>query len=273
MSRRYSVLALSILFLIQVAAARPQTPNSSLVTSPRPLEDASRRLQEAYGKVVTNEEPILTWRAELEARTGRNPEERWQLAPPFQSFSMPAIDAKTDLPSTLENILRAFHQQTSVIRFQVLSSKLGYHIVPVQMHDETGRSVSTGGILQQVITIPIQARTAQDHLLALRAALNRAQSLHVDISAVPHSPGGFDVAFRAEPAVFNWGVQSAVARDALIELLDRSATSFSWRLMCQPSAKASDRFCVLNVGLVEVEETDSEGRHTTRVLDFDRVAK
>ena len=99
------------------------------------------------------------------------------------------------------------------------------------------------------------------------------KSVHVDISAVPGNPRGFDEAFRAEPAAFNWGVQSAVARDALIDLLDQSATSFSWRLMCQPSAKASDRFCVLNVGLVEVVETDSEGRHETRVVVFDRVAK
>jgi hypothetical protein len=246
--RRRHVLGLSILFLIQVAAARPQPSNSSLVTSPRPLEDASRRLQEAYGKVVTYEEPILTWRAELEARTGRNPEERWQLIPPLQSFSMPAIDAKTDFLSVIENTLKAFHQQSSVIRFQVLSSKLGYHIVPVQMHDETGRSVSTGNILQEVITVPIEARTAKEHLLAIGAALNRVQSVHVDISAVPGNPRGFDEAFRAEPAAFNWGVRSTVARDALIDLLDRSATSFSWRLICQPSAKASDRFCALNVG-------------------------
>ena len=273
MSRRYNVLGLSVLFLIQVVAALPQTPNSSLVTSPRPLVDASRRLQEAYGKVVTYEEPILTWRAELGARTGGNPEERWQLVPPLQSFSMPAIDAKAALLPVIENTLTAFHQQSSVIRFRVLSSKLGYHIVPVQMHDETGRSVSTGGILQQVITVPIEARTAKEHLLALGAALTRAQSVRVEISAVPGNPRGFDEAFRAEPAVFNWGVQSTVARDALIDLLDQSATSFSWRLMCQPSAKASDRFCVLNVGLVEVVETDSEGRHETRVVVFDRVAK
>ena len=97
MPRRYNLLGFSILFLIQVASARPQTPNPSLVTSPRPLVDASRRLQEVYGKVVTYEEPILTWRAELGARTGGNPEERWQLVPPLQSFSMPAIDAKAAL--------------------------------------------------------------------------------------------------------------------------------------------------------------------------------
>ena len=55
------VVIVPILLLIQIATAQQQIPaGSSLVTSPRPLADAARSLQETYGKVVTYEEPILT---------------------------------------------------------------------------------------------------------------------------------------------------------------------------------------------------------------------
>jgi hypothetical protein len=38
---------------------------------------------------------------------------------------------------------------------------------------------------------------------------------------------------------------------------------FPGRLMCQASAQASDRFCVLNVGAIEVAVTDSQGKPVT----------
>ena len=81
------VFIVPILLLIQIATAQQQIPaGSSLVTSPRPLADAARSLQETYGKVVTYEEPILTWRGELQTKPGRNPEAKWELFPMPQSF-------------------------------------------------------------------------------------------------------------------------------------------------------------------------------------------
>ncbi len=78
--------------------------------------------------------------------------------------------------------------------------------------------------------------------------------------------------------MFQWGVYSAVARDALIDLLNQSATTFSWRLMCQGSSQASDRLCALNLRAIEVAVTDSLGKPVTdslgqpekRVLWYDR---
>ncbi len=146
------------------------------------------------------------------------------------------------------------------------------------MHDENGRSVPATSALDQIITVPNEVRTAMKHLLAIGAALNSTGPIHVDISAVPGSTRGFDTAFRAQPEVFQWGVHSTVARDALIDLLNQSATTFSWHLMCQASAQASDRLCALSLGAIEVAVTDSQGRPVTssqgtplkRVLWYDR---
>jgi hypothetical protein len=63
-------------------ATQQQIPaQSSLVTSPRPLDDAALKLQETCGKAVTYEEPLLTWRGELQAMPARDPEGKWQLFP------------------------------------------------------------------------------------------------------------------------------------------------------------------------------------------------
>src|SRR5207249_7782802 len=80
--KHHVVFIVPILLLIQIATAQQQIPaGSSLVTSPRPLADAARSLQETYGKIVTYEEPILTWRGELQTKPGRNPEAKWELFP------------------------------------------------------------------------------------------------------------------------------------------------------------------------------------------------
>ena len=266
-----------MMLVVQAAPAPQQTPGgaSSLVTSPRPLGDAALRLQEAYRTVVTFEEPVLSWRGELEAVPGH----KGLMMPAVHTFVIPAESGPgTDLASALENTIAAYHQQTSGTRFQVLSSKLGYHIVPVQVHDENGRSVRATSALDQIVTVPSETRSALQHLLALGAAISSTGPTRVTISAVPANPRGFDKAFRAQPEVFQWGVYSAVARDALIDLLNQSATTFSWRLMCQGSTQASDRLCALNLRAIEVAVTDSLGKPVTdsqgnpekRVLRYDR---
>jgi hypothetical protein len=276
--KRHVVFSLPIMLLVQLAATTNQqipTGSSSLVTSPRPLGDAALRLQEAYRTAVTYEEPVLSWRGELEAVPGH----KGLMMPAVHAFVIPAESGPgTDLAIALEKTIAAYHQQTSGTRFQVLSSKLGYHIVPVQVHDENGRSVRATSALHQIVTVPSETRSALQHLLALGAAISSTGPTRVTISAVPANPRGFDKAFRAQPEVFQWGVYSAVARDALIDLLNQSATTFSWWLMCQGSIQASDRLCALNLRAIEVAITDSQGKPVTdsqgkpamRVLWYDR---
>jgi hypothetical protein len=265
--------------------------SSSLLNSSRPLADASEILQAMYGRVVTYEEPVLTWRGDLETPGGLDPEGKWNLGPRMQAFVMPVVDRSgTDLPSALEQTIAAYHQQSSGTRFQVLSSTYGDHIVPVQVHDENGKSVPATNLLDQIVTVPSEFRTAEEHLRALGAAISGAGLVPVEVSAFPYGhPHAFDHLFRYqkdEPTPyflqsgppFRWGVYSAVARDALVDLFNQSDTTFSWRLKCQASAQASDRYCMLNVGVAEVAVTDSQGKPitdskgklVTRGLKYDR---
>jgi hypothetical protein len=80
---------------------------------------------------VTYEEPVLTWRGDLQAEPGRNPQGKWALFPRVHAFFMPAGSRLgTDLASVLQSTIAAYHRQTSGTRFKLLSSTLGYHIVP-----------------------------------------------------------------------------------------------------------------------------------------------
>jgi hypothetical protein len=151
------------MLLIQLVATSQQhmpADSSSLVTSPRPLVDASRRLQETYGKVVTYEEPVLTWRGELEGEPNRNPETKWGLFPKVQGFVMPESRPDIDLATILEKTIAAYHQQTTGTRFRLSSSTLGYHIVPVLVHDENGRLIPATSLLDQVVSDNVQIRNA-----------------------------------------------------------------------------------------------------------------
>jgi hypothetical protein len=124
---------------------------------------------------------------------------------------------------------------------------VGYHIVPLLVHDEHGTFVPASSLLDSQIYVVSKPRTAQEHLLALAAAITAATGTKLEVTAIPAKSNGFNDAFGARPEPFAWGAASMVARDVLINLLDRSATSFSWRLYCQAASQADARFCVLDL--------------------------
>jgi hypothetical protein len=83
------------------------------------------------GKIITYEEPILVWSGDLESIPGKTAP-KWSIFPRRQTFSMPdGLQLAPDLAVTLGRTIEAYHQQPSGTRFKLLTSKLGYHIVPV----------------------------------------------------------------------------------------------------------------------------------------------
>ncbi len=113
-NKRYVVFSVSILLLTQIAIAQQQPPAApSLVTSPRPLEDASRRLQEKYGKVVTYEEPVLTGEVIYNKLSLVGQAQQRKRLHSDAEFPNAWKAGRADLASILENTIAAYHQQTS----------------------------------------------------------------------------------------------------------------------------------------------------------------
>ena len=53
------------------------TKGATNIISSRPLGDAAWQLEHLYGKVVTYEEPVLTWRGDLWPNNGKHPDAKW----------------------------------------------------------------------------------------------------------------------------------------------------------------------------------------------------
>jgi hypothetical protein len=163
---------------------------------------------------------------------------------------------------------------------------MGLHIVPAQYHNARGQLVAAASLLDSHVAVPTALRAASGHFEAVCAAITDAAGTKVNLNAP-----WLDMFFAANAVVpprnaaellpeqdrarysFVWGVPEMPAREALLSLLDSSATTLRWSLLCHPSAKPGDRFCVLNLGPVQVRGTDASGKSTVESLTYDRQVK
>jgi len=189
------------------------------------------------------------------------------------SFAVfPVLDGSQDERTLLSHAVAQFNSQAGAPHFKVTTWKLGFHIIPTIVHDQTGSVRTAANPLDAIISVPLGQRSARDQFRQLGAALSKASDVPIHLIDDSVRPGEFDQLFSTEPSPFVWGGHDMVGRHALAELILRSATSFSWQLRCQPSVKARDRFCFLNIGKVEVESNDSAGKKTTKPLTYDQCA-
>jgi hypothetical protein len=247
--------------LLPVAQSAPQP-----IVSPRPLVDASDQLQQLYGKVVTYEEPILVWQGEVEG----DPKVKGGLAPRSRRLVMPAETGKDpDVDAVIGKVLQSYSTQNVGTRFEMRKTSWGYHIVPTQSYDRNGNLVPAKSLLDSVVQVAPEERTPRQHLLAVLDAVSAATAVRIGIGG-QGDPGGFDRLFRPATPSFTWGSDGKSGRDALIDLFGRSATTLSWRLLCQAGTSAEGGDCVFNLSLLEVAVSDPSGKPAKRILRYDR---
>jgi hypothetical protein len=245
-------------------------PPGRAVASPRPMDQEAGRLQHIYGKVVTYEDPVYVWREELRPLGRRFSPSAIGFFRPADSGSEPSAEA------ALRKILDAYHQQTTGPRFQIVASAYGLHIVPLQVHDERGQFVPARNLLDASVDVLPQERTATEHFRALCATLGSFFGMDIhyfDGSLFLNNTTSFEQHFAAQPARFTWGTNGLTARDAVIGLLERSATTYSWSLRCEEGETPKDRMCVFNITPVEVAIKDAAGRSFNTTLQYDRCPK
>jgi len=265
-------LLLAAAFAIAICVMRAQAPpvkGPTVITSARPLNQAASILRHLYGKVVTYEEPVWNWSGDSE-RLNRVPGAKNNLEPKRLTFTMPAdTGVEANISLILQRTLDAFHAKSSGPQFKVLASKWGYHITPALAHGANGELLPATSILDATISVAVQQRDPYQHVRALLAAVTASTGVRIGVGI--QNSRGFNRLFRAAPASFKWGAQNMVARDALIDLLERSATTFGWNLHCQPGVQPGEqRLCAMNMHMLEVNVSDMKGNPTMRVLKFDR---
>lgn len=258
---------------ISVSAQNPPVNVPAQISSQRPMDQAAQLLERLYGKVITYEEPVLVWTGDVVPnRTDGDPNRKWGLEPrPYTLALPPETGTDSDVASIIQKIVVANNAQPVGPRFRLLTSKWGYHIVPAQSHDGNGSLVAAQSVLDPSVYIPNEMRTPSRHLEELLAAIKSASGIPLERGMLG-SPQALDYEFLGRQGSFEWGASGISGRDALIDLFERSATTYLWFLKCQSSTLPQDRFCVLNMRKLEVFVTDPQGKSTTRVLRFDRCA-
>ncbi len=265
--------------LVAALRGQPTPADPNLIRSLHPVSDAAGRLRNSYGMVITYEDPLWEWPGEMITLGSRvDPARKGGWTPGWVSFTLPgAASPAPDLPARLAQVLAAYHQQTGGPRFQVLTSKLGLPIVPLQVRDREGRLAPAQNPLDKLVFIPQQERTAHQHLKALQSALVATSSglNPIPVTGPSFSAGsdGFEIGIsprvvdlrgdsfnfmfaptRADDRPFVWGtaIPNMTARDALIDLLDRSATTFYWDMRCLGTLTVKYNVCFMEVGPLEI---------------------
>ena len=150
------------------------------------------------------------------------------------------------------------HQNPNRAQYQVRESKAGIHIVPLSSRAENGELSGAVGLLDVPISVTTQKRTATEHAQALCEAVTSGSSNKLRWLGDPvnswfaangyiQSSPSFEVKPRITQCEFEWGVSAVTARQALIDLLDRSFTTLTWRVYCMPASRVSSEACYLQL--------------------------
>jgi hypothetical protein len=277
----FRLLAMLLLFefccqsIVQAQDPQIVIPDSPQVIADKitPMEYAADVLEHMYLKPVTYEDPILSWSGDI----GQVPNGIGKMLniPKRRSFEMP-IEAHPSKTPTLDvgllkRVVDAYQDQTDGPRFRVESSRWGLHLIPDQVRDRSGRFVGAINFLDTFISIPVEKRTPARHFQAICDAINASMVIGVKLLFAPQYLDAYFSQIRIsrfpteaemEQISFSWGIEQMTARDALIDLLEQSASTMTWRLLCdtQPS-------CALNIVSTEVDYMDGK---PPRRADHDR---
>lgn len=262
---------LCLLILIAVASAQAEQ-----LAGPRPLRDAADRLQAAWGRAITYEEPV--WQHPPDTSMEGDPL-GLSVGPRFRALNLPASAMQsrghTDDAAQLSGIVNAFNIGNTPLAFRVIESEWGLHIIPVRAKGARGADAPAVSLLDSYVAVTSGKRTPMGHVEALAQTLTSRSGVRVESGSGTLGFGVDQLYLQADSSTtFEWGTTGVVkARDALLAFLSKSATTLSWRLNCQPASSNAAPFCVLNIDPIRVQTRDSTGRVSDTVLAFDRCIR
>jgi hypothetical protein len=284
----FAVCAAQTLHPLPAITPIPDPSPGDLVS--RPLAEAADALQARYAMVVTYEDPTLLNREDMELH-GSDESLRGAFLPRRGRFALPDELTPQRRPNltadALAVLLGSFHAANpDGPHFRLLQTQYGFHIVPDTIRDQGGSRVKGTSILDAVVSVPHGLRTAGGHINAVCDAVAKATGVRILRSdaytdqfyafngLVPDMNtllSGTQQALQAYS--FPWGASGVPARDALVSLLQGSATTLTWRMMCGPSTMPQNRECALNLHPMTVIVAGPDGQPAKRLLQYDRCAR
>ena len=268
--RWWWIWAASVMLCISVGEpmilAQSPTRSSEVISAPRPLVEVADRLQEMYAVPVTYEDPLWVWPGELE-QMGHDTSGQY-LVVKTRSVFLPAVNpGDQPLGAVLEQVVERFNNETDGPQFRVARSPVGWHIVATKAYDANGKLLPARNLLDGNINVVIAKRNARGHFSAICDSLSHLSGIKVEFDATLLD---LDRLYGAVPPEFEWGASQMPAREALTDLLERSATSLTWRLMFQASARVEGRSYLLALRGLPAAGVDGHGRKATALVMFDK---
>ena len=278
-ARIHVCMFIGILLVSAVPTGTGQTANKPITISERarPIEEAAVILQSKYAKPVTYEDPVLVGPEDTELVHYASGKSGWILT--RRSFSMPP-EADPEVTPLLDaalirKVLDSYEAQTNGPRFKVSISKWGLHIIPAQVRNQGGDFIDTTSLLDTIISVPVATRTPSEHFEAICASLTASTSTGI---AIKYGGQWMDQYFSPTPlpkvmtyplkekSSFSWGITLTNARDAIVNLLGHSATTLSWKLLCQ----YDEGYCVFTPQPIVINVRDPDGTLRKKALTRDR---
>ena len=262
------------------------------------LCQAVRVLEEMYRKPVTCEQTeILPWDDDVDQEIYDGGIARYPKRVTFVIPNEVKPDKNTQLaPSVLAKVVEAYQKQFGGPKYKILNSKWGLHLIVDEVRDKNGKFVKVKPYLDEVITVPSGKRTGFEHLKKIVDALKTSRNIKIELNSAPtislwwqneglqnipnigrtlmwDDLGGKEDRLLYEGKMsFEWGVNKIVAREALIDLLEKSNTTLSW-MVNDYVTNDGDIGGFLTINPLSVSYLYPDGSKFSRSLQYDREKK
>jgi hypothetical protein len=261
-----------------------QREDALTIKSPLPLREAIQIISDRYETAVFFEGPKWQWSEDFVVGN--------MIVREMPSLTLPGglyPEQTPSVESAVRQLLDAHRSQKGDgpdFRLEVFDGRL--HIVPSRIHNAEGVMVPATSILDVLVTVSSEERMASEHLKSICEAVSRATGVKL-LRGTPHL-SGIDPIFAAngiiaprdaisrppeerKPYSFVWGFPGGNARDAIVSLLEQSATTLRYSMGCGPTAMGHPRPCVVNlIALRErVKMEDGKLRPGKGWVFFDRA--
>jgi len=245
-------------------------------------------LEQIYQKPVTYEGPIdLEWDGDVDLVPGAG--ERLVRVSKRAKFIIPdevkpeknkQLDA-----GLLEKVIEAYEKQIDGPKFKISLSKLGFHLITDQVRDKNEQFVKEKPYLDASISVPSEKMTAYEHLTKIVDAVNTSRDIKLlinygqgydffwlgDIAGnIPNRQDMISGNYDKGKLQFEWGADNVIAREALIDLLEKANTTLTWHMDCDHDPHFK-KICGISILPLEVNYLEPDGRKIKTYLYYNRI--
>ena len=249
-------------------------------------------ISEMYLKPITCEGDVLQWDGDIAMDEfletgGRRISTRG-------TFVIPE-DVKPDKNNgqlnvgVLEKLIEAYQKQYGGPKYKVISSRWGFHVIIDQVRDKNGQFVKVEPYLDTMISVPVGKRIPEEHYAKILDAVNASKDIKLEsftlynknlewleeeeyVKYLNLPKNTYLVWNEIEELKFEWGITNKVtAREALINLLEQSYTTFSWKVYCFGDQKEGRQICGISPRYLVYNTMELNKQVMGRSLRRDRV--